>query len=296
MYEIERYLHGLKQDVQNKARPEGSMAEGYLAKECFAFVARFLKGSNSGTPQVNACSTSQSFLPEVGCPIKGKGRTSKKKDREHILYHNQWVQEHRYVLFNCDCEEVEKYTSEHKEFLSARGKRKWNSVQDHNKDFVDWFREKVDFIVEEGQEIIPNNVIWLSKEHSYIAKKYTGYSVNSYRFHTMKRDANCVTQNSRVTLTAMTHSFASSKDQSPIEANVNYYEDPYHGSLGDSNMEQDTLGTGKRQVSSQQHPVPTREIQRKQQEQQLGSTKASVKKRAFCSPGSISAYLEFQKR
>uniref|UniRef100_A0A803LW04 Uncharacterized protein n=1 Tax=Chenopodium quinoa TaxID=63459 RepID=A0A803LW04_CHEQI len=288
-------------------------------------------------------------------PIKGKGRTSKKKDREHILDHNQWVQAHCYVLFNCDCEEVEKYISEHKEFVSSRGKRKWKSVQDHSKDFVDWFREKVDFIVEEGQDIIPNNIIWLSKGPSYIAKKYTGYSVNGYRIHTMKRDANCVTQNSGVTLTAMTHSFASSKDQNPIEANVNYYgsitdtisisyhdyfcvvlfkcvwfhsekdddelmkgskakasdsqsqlpdyelqrlqklkynderiqKDPYDGSSGDSDMEHDTLGIGKRQVSSQQHPVPTWEIQRKQQEQQLGSTKAHVKKRAFCSPGSI---------
>ncbi|XP_021756875.1 uncharacterized protein LOC110721946 [Chenopodium quinoa] len=212
----------------------------------------------------------------------------------------------------------------------------------------------------------------------------------------MKRDANCVTQNSGVTLTAMTHSFASSKDQNPIEANVNYYGSitdiisiSYHGyfcvvlfkcvwfhsekdddeliliemvgvmlfksllesflmmkgskakasdsqsqlpdyelqrlrklkynaermsaqgsgslankilqqktrdilcssvrhtddgSSGDFDMEQETLGSGKRQVcekvSSQQHPVPTREIQRKQQEQQLGSTKAFVKKRA----------------
>uniref|UniRef100_A0A803MTK3 Uncharacterized protein n=1 Tax=Chenopodium quinoa TaxID=63459 RepID=A0A803MTK3_CHEQI len=153
---------------------------------------RFLKGSNSATPQINACSTSQSFLPKVGLPIKRKGRTSKKKDREHILDHNQWVQAHRYVLFNCDCEEVEKYISEHKEFVSARGKRKWNSVQDHNKDFVDWFREKVDFIVDEGQDIILNNIIWLSKGPSYIAIKYTRYSVNGFRFHTMKRDANCI--------------------------------------------------------------------------------------------------------
>ncbi|XP_021729214.1 uncharacterized protein LOC110696242 [Chenopodium quinoa] len=72
------------------------------------------------------------------------------------------------------------------------------------------------------------------------------------------------------------------------------------GSSEDFDTEQETLGSEKRQVcekvSSQQHPVPTREIQRKQQEQQLGSTKASVKKRAFCSPGSMSAYLEFRKR
>uniref|UniRef100_A0A803LYX4 DUF4216 domain-containing protein n=1 Tax=Chenopodium quinoa TaxID=63459 RepID=A0A803LYX4_CHEQI len=127
-------------------------------------------------------------------------------------------------------------TLEHKICVSARRKRKWNSAQDHSKDFVDWFRDKVDLILKEGQDIIPNHILWLSKGPSHIAKKYTGYSVNGYRFHTMKRDANCVTQNSGATLTAMTHSFASSKDQNPIEGNVNYYgsiieiiEISYHG-------------------------------------------------------------------
>uniref|UniRef100_A0A803L750 DUF4218 domain-containing protein n=1 Tax=Chenopodium quinoa TaxID=63459 RepID=A0A803L750_CHEQI len=79
MYGIERYRHGLKQDVRNKARPEGSMAEGYLAKECVAFVARFLKGSNSATLQVNACSTSQSFLPKI------KGSKAKAPDSQSQL-------------------------------------------------------------------------------------------------------------------------------------------------------------------------------------------------------------------
>ncbi|XP_057771180.1 uncharacterized protein LOC130990991 [Salvia miltiorrhiza] len=34
MYPIERYLYRLKQYVTNKAHPEGSMAEGYIAEEC----------------------------------------------------------------------------------------------------------------------------------------------------------------------------------------------------------------------------------------------------------------------
>uniref|UniRef100_A0A803NBL8 DUF4216 domain-containing protein n=1 Tax=Chenopodium quinoa TaxID=63459 RepID=A0A803NBL8_CHEQI len=52
----------------------------------------------------------------------------------------------------------------------------------------------------------------------------------------MKRDANCITQNNGVTLTATIHSFASSKDQNPVVENVNYYgsiteiiEISYHG-------------------------------------------------------------------
>uniref|UniRef100_A0A803MV02 DUF4218 domain-containing protein n=1 Tax=Chenopodium quinoa TaxID=63459 RepID=A0A803MV02_CHEQI len=237
MYGIERNLHEMKQDVRNKARPEGSMAEGNQAKEYVAFIARFLKRSRKATPKVNECGTSKSFFPKVGHPIKGKGRTSKKKNRRgNIIDRNTWAQAHRYVLFNCHCEEVEKYISEHKICVSAKRKRKWNSAQDHNKDFMDWFREKVDLILKDGHDNIPDHILWLSKGPSHVAKKYTGYSVNGYRFHTMKRDANCGTQNSGVTLTAITHSFASSKDQNPVVGNVNYYgsiteiiEISYHG-------------------------------------------------------------------
>ncbi|XP_056691688.1 uncharacterized protein [Spinacia oleracea] len=72
MYGIERYLWELKQDVQNKGRPEGSMAEGYQAKECAAFIARYLKKSNNPSHRVDNHSKSKSFFPKVGRPIKGK--------------------------------------------------------------------------------------------------------------------------------------------------------------------------------------------------------------------------------
>ncbi|KAL3633935.1 hypothetical protein CASFOL_022697 [Castilleja foliolosa] len=44
MYPIERFLCGLKQSVSNKARPEGSVAEAYIAKECLTFCSMYLKG------------------------------------------------------------------------------------------------------------------------------------------------------------------------------------------------------------------------------------------------------------
>lgn len=37
-----RYLHKLKSYVHNKAHPEGSIAEGYLADECVTFCSRYL--------------------------------------------------------------------------------------------------------------------------------------------------------------------------------------------------------------------------------------------------------------
>ncbi|WMV33085.1 hypothetical protein MTR67_026470 [Solanum verrucosum] len=42
MYKIERFLCKLKRYVRNKARPEGSIAEGYIIDECLTFCSMFL--------------------------------------------------------------------------------------------------------------------------------------------------------------------------------------------------------------------------------------------------------------
>uniref|UniRef100_A0A2N9I3Q0 DUF4218 domain-containing protein n=1 Tax=Fagus sylvatica TaxID=28930 RepID=A0A2N9I3Q0_FAGSY len=42
MYPIERYLRTLKGYVRNKARPEGSIAEGYISEECMTFCSWYL--------------------------------------------------------------------------------------------------------------------------------------------------------------------------------------------------------------------------------------------------------------
>jgi hypothetical protein len=42
MYPVERYMKTLKGYVRNMARPEASMAEGYLKEECFGFITEYL--------------------------------------------------------------------------------------------------------------------------------------------------------------------------------------------------------------------------------------------------------------
>jgi len=42
MYFGERQLHKLKSCVRNKARPEASIAEGYIAEECMTLCSRYL--------------------------------------------------------------------------------------------------------------------------------------------------------------------------------------------------------------------------------------------------------------
>ncbi|GKC37635.1 hypothetical protein Tco_1050019, partial [Tanacetum coccineum] len=43
MFPFERYMKKLKNYVQNKAKPEGSIAEGYVAEEALTFCSRYLK-------------------------------------------------------------------------------------------------------------------------------------------------------------------------------------------------------------------------------------------------------------
>jgi hypothetical protein len=44
MYPIERYLHTLKNYVRNRAHPDGSIVEGYVACECLTFCSRYFHG------------------------------------------------------------------------------------------------------------------------------------------------------------------------------------------------------------------------------------------------------------
>ena len=45
MYPFERYMKTLKDYVRNYARPEGCIAESYLAEECMRFFNEFMKKS-----------------------------------------------------------------------------------------------------------------------------------------------------------------------------------------------------------------------------------------------------------
>ena len=103
MYPIERYLRRLKSYVKNKARPEGSIAEGYIAQECLHFCSRYLHGVETrlNRPGRNyegdldqLKNSKLKFFSQVGKPLLGK------KYVELSLV--ECVQARIYVLQNCD--------------------------------------------------------------------------------------------------------------------------------------------------------------------------------------------------
>ena len=79
----------LKQYVRNRAHPEGSIAEGYLAEECLTFCARYLSDVET---KLNR--PVRNYEGETGQPIPKKGKLVQLDDIS-------LQQAHRYVLANC---------------------------------------------------------------------------------------------------------------------------------------------------------------------------------------------------
>lgn len=90
----------LKALVRNRAYPEGSIAEGYIADECLTFCSRFLDGTTrftrpSRNPEPSDEAKQAYLFHSAGEPI-GKVVNVNQFDNQLL------VQAHRYVLRHCD--------------------------------------------------------------------------------------------------------------------------------------------------------------------------------------------------
>lgn len=86
--------------MRNRAYPEGSIAEGYIAEECLTYCSRFLEGSTRFTraprnPEPSDNIKDIYMFESAGEPI-GKAITIGRFDNQLL------VQAHRYVLRHCD--------------------------------------------------------------------------------------------------------------------------------------------------------------------------------------------------
>ena len=97
-----RYLRTLKGYVRNKARPEGSIAKGYLSEECMHFCSRYLKDIDT-----TFHSKERNFHGVVGDTYQGfpifkeNGKfISKAEYKELSIIEHQ--QAHFFVLKNCE--------------------------------------------------------------------------------------------------------------------------------------------------------------------------------------------------
>ncbi|KAK5771366.1 hypothetical protein PVK06_047568 [Gossypium arboreum] len=213
-----RFLSKLKSYCRNKRYPEGSIAEGYLAEECMTFCSRYLDvetrlnrpSRNAGLNDPNLDKTY--LFQSYGEPI-GKVEIVELDDRS-------WIQAHRYVLFHHDA--LEQLRNEYKQILRSHPRSRRLQHRKINRLFAESFHEWLSQTVWSGN-IVNDEVKWLSQGPNRVVKRYSGFIMNGFRFHTKYRERLRRTQNCGVVVNSLITSYASARDSNPVEGNVEYY-------------------------------------------------------------------------
>jgi hypothetical protein len=101
MCPVEGYLRTIKGYVRNKAQPEGSIAESYIAEECLTFCSRFFdvdtKLSRADHHENTVVNEPPSRLI-IFSEIDYKRRGNKVKNLENVEHQKM----RHYIITNCD--------------------------------------------------------------------------------------------------------------------------------------------------------------------------------------------------
>lgn len=94
-------MRTLKSYVRNKARIEGSIAEGYVNEECAIFCARYMKET------VTKLHRKDRILhpiddPSVGYSVFQQNGTSQGRGHLKVLSTTEYKLAEKYILKNCD--------------------------------------------------------------------------------------------------------------------------------------------------------------------------------------------------
>ncbi|CAL8154398.1 unnamed protein product [Prunus armeniaca] len=211
MYPFERYMKVLKGYVQNRTRPEGCIAERYIAEEAVEFCTEHLSDvSTVGVPSSQKMGVSK---PLSGCTVS-------------VVDRDLLNQTHLYVLENT--EEVLPYIEQHMIHIKTaypkfRKRTKW--LQDkHNSTFIQWLRFKVQSeLNKEDNHGVSENLRWLAAGPNMAVPLYRSYLIKGIKFNIKAQDDVQTTQNSGVYLLAHTMQVASANDKNPILSNMGFY-------------------------------------------------------------------------
>ncbi|XP_074323280.1 uncharacterized protein LOC141660216 [Apium graveolens] len=209
MYPVERYLKILKEYVMNRSRPEGCIAERYLIEEAIEFWSEFIPNVDVIGLPVN---------PHSG-RIDGKGVTG---GQQVEIDHAQWHRVHLCVLHNTV--DVVPFVDLHKKTITLEHPERganWIEVE-HNRTFIDWFKNHVTNELLKNSESISDRIKWLSRGPDSFVYSYKYYLINGYTFYTSEHDVTSTMQNSGVTITA-TALHQSSNDTYSVLADTTYF-------------------------------------------------------------------------
>lgn len=126
-------------------------------------------------------------------------------------------QAHRYVLFNV--ESITHFREEHKSLIKGQNRKRrlpeFELEKIHCEKFSEWFQKRVERLEEQMDPRVTEEVKWLARGPNDFVKRYSGYLVKVYRFHTKNHENLLKSQNSGVVVTVM--------GTSPALGVVNFY-------------------------------------------------------------------------
>ncbi|KAL5552411.1 hypothetical protein UlMin_002587 [Ulmus minor] len=190
MYPFERYLKRLKDYVRNAAKPEGSIAEGFVVDEALTFCSRYFDDVETrfNRPDRNDDGihpTRQLSVFESQCKPLGK--------QSYVeLDNNDRDKAEFYILNNSP--ELEPYLNEHKQELHVRlGEGCLNINEVHRTEFIYALHRM------QAPEVT-TELLSLSSKTNMVVSSYPACIVNGVRFVTHDRDVRLRTQNSGVSV------------------------------------------------------------------------------------------------
>ncbi|XP_042383728.1 uncharacterized protein LOC121975883 [Zingiber officinale] len=223
MYPIGRYLGTLKSYVRNRNRPEGSIAEGYLAEECLTFCSLYLADYvetrfNQSSRNDNANIDSTFALDVFNISGYALGKAIATKFDTEILKNA-----HQYVLFNCH--RLQSYIDEHRGIVQLSHSRlPLHQIERiHSETFASWFANHIEDTNLPEDDPVSNDLRSLARGPNVIGIQYHKFVSNGFRFHTKEVERKRKTQNCGVTVRATTSSYSSIKDHNPVLSELDYY-------------------------------------------------------------------------
>ena len=106
--------------------------------------------------------------------------------------------------------------------LNPTKREKW-VVNEHNKLFIDWFRNQIEAQLTSRPNSISSNLGWLAHGPRTDILSYHRYYTNGYCFYTKEHNDKCTVQNSEVILVVQAKHISSVKNKKPVYANMSYY-------------------------------------------------------------------------
>ncbi|XP_060973950.1 uncharacterized protein LOC133039138 [Cannabis sativa] len=194
MYPFERYMKKLKNYVGNKARPEGSIAESYVADEALTFCSMYFKGVETKFNRLDR--NEDEVIPRILTVFQSQCHPL---TRANIMPLDRKTRENTEWFIFDNSPEIRPYLDEHLKEIKLQYPDGDHNIL-HKKFFQRWFHKKIYDLhklgsLENGEELLA-----LACGSDHLVTYYEGVVVNGVRYMVAERDKKRTTQNSGVSV------------------------------------------------------------------------------------------------